>query len=175
MGERTGSLDLRSKDEHRAELAAPGDAVRQLGAEIAALREELSGLVAELDRRRHDMLDLKLQARRHALGVTATVASLIGAAAGVVWVGIWRSRRRQTLLSRARRLGEAVGRMADQPDRVAAEQPVLGKIVTAAATAAVATMIKRILGPAMQAFIERYQEAGTAGRRSRPEGTVGLI
>jgi hypothetical protein len=174
MGERTGGLDVTSYDGHKAQPASPGEAVRQLGADIAALREDLSGLVAELDNRRHDMLDLKLQARRHAVGVTVTAATLLGAAAGVVWVGIWRARRRRTLLSRAARFREAVGRMVDQPDRVAAEQSVLGKIVTAAATAAVATMIKRLVGPATQTLVDRYQQAGTAGRRERRERAAPL-
>jgi hypothetical protein len=92
MGERTGRLDL--SDNHKTRPASPDEAVRQLGAEIAELREELGGLVTELDRRRHDLLDVKLQLRRHVVAATVTAVSLIGAVAGLIWLGIWRSRRR---------------------------------------------------------------------------------
>jgi hypothetical protein len=48
--------------------AAPGvtprENARRLEGEIAGLRDELAGLVAELDRRRHELTDFKLQARR---------------------------------------------------------------------------------------------------------------
>ena len=52
MGERTGRIDL--SDNHKTRPPSPDEAVRLLGAEIAELREELGGLVTELDRRRHD-------------------------------------------------------------------------------------------------------------------------
>src|SRR5262249_41067520 len=153
----TGRVGV-SYDGHTAERSSPDEAVRTLGAEITAVREELGGLVAELDRRRHEMMDLKLQARRHAVGLGITAASLIGAAAGGVWLGVLQSRRRSRLSSRAGRLRQAVARMIDRPDRVAAEQRVPGKIFTAAATAAVATVINRVLGHAVEAFLERYRE-----------------
>ena len=92
MGERTGRLDL--SDNHKTRPPSPDEAVRLLGAEIAELREELGGLVTELDRRRHDLLDVKLQFRRHVVGATVTAVSLIGAIAGLVWLGVSRSRKR---------------------------------------------------------------------------------
>jgi hypothetical protein len=156
MGEGTRGLELTSEDGRMVEADSADQAVAQLGAEIAALREDLGGLVAELDRRRHDLLDVRLQARRHAGAAAVTAVSLIGAASGVVWLSIWRARRRQTPVARATRLQEAVERMIDQPERVATEQSVLEKIVTAAATAGVATIMNRILGTALERFIDRY-------------------
>ena len=47
---------------------SPRENSRQLEGEIAVLRDELAVLVAELDRRRHELTDFKLQARRHAVG-----------------------------------------------------------------------------------------------------------
>jgi hypothetical protein len=90
MGERTGRIDL--SDNHKTRPSSPDEAVRLLGAEIAELREELGGLVTELDRRRHDLLDVKLQFRRHVFGATVTAVTLIGAIAGVIWFGISRSK-----------------------------------------------------------------------------------
>ena len=92
MGEGTGRLDLSGN--HKTGWVSPDEAVRLLGAEIAELREELGGLVAELDRRRHDWFDVRLQVRRHVVAVTVTAVSLFGAVAALVWLGIWRSRRR---------------------------------------------------------------------------------
>ena len=121
------------------------ESTRQLDGEIASLREELAGLVAELDRRRHELLDVKLQARRHALGMALTSVALLATASGFVWLGTWHSRRRRTTLSRVGRLREAISRMIDRPERVAAEPGVPARILTAAANAAVATAIKKML------------------------------
>jgi hypothetical protein len=147
MGERTRGLD---------DVPAPREAARQLGGEIAALRGELDVLVRELDRRRHEALDVKLQLRRHAVGATVTGAAFVAAAAGFVWLGAWRDRRRQRLMSRAGHLRRALSRMIEQPERVAAEPTVPVKILTAAANAAVAAVIKNVL----ERVVMRALEAG---------------
>ena len=63
---------------------------------------------------------------------------------------MWRARRRERLTSQADRLRRAMTRMIDRPERVAAEPTVPAKIVTAAANAAVATLIKKALDRAVQ-------------------------
>ena len=148
MGEGTRGLE-----------SEPRDAARQLSGEIAVLREELDGLVGELDRRRHEALDLKLQLRRHALGMTLTGAAFVVAAAGFVWLGVWRDRRRRRLSARAGRLGLALSRMVERPERVAAEPTVPGKILTAAANAAVAAVIKGMLERIVIAILENRPRA----------------
>ena len=80
-------------DDHKAGRVSPDEAVRYLGAEIAELREELGGLVEELDRRRHDLLDVRLQLRRHVVAATVTAMAIIGAVVGLAWLGIFRSRK----------------------------------------------------------------------------------
>lgn len=134
--------------------AAPGisprENSRQLEGEIAVLRDELTGLVAELDRRRHELTDFKLQARRHVVGVTLTGASLLASAAGFVWLSVWRRRRRSQATVRMGRLREAISRMVDRPDRVGAEPGIPAKILTAAANAAVAAAIKKVLERSLQ-------------------------
>ena len=135
--------------------SSPRENVRRLEGEIAVLRDELAGLVAELDRRRHELTDFKLQARRHAVGAALTGAGLLMSAAGFVWLSAWRRRQRSKATARMERLREAVSRMVTRPDRVA-EPGILAKIVTAAANAAVATAIKKILGRGLQrAMISR--------------------
>jgi hypothetical protein len=97
MGERTSGLELSTNDHTTppAPPASPDETVRHLGVEIAALREELGGLVAELDRRRHDLLDVRLQARRHALTASAVAVALIGAIWGLVRLGVRKARKRE--------------------------------------------------------------------------------
>ena len=123
--------------------ASTREAARQLEGDIAALREDLGVLVAELDRRRHELVDVKLQLKRHAGGAALFGVALVATAAGFVWLGMWRAQRREHVMSRAGRLREAVARMVDRPERVAAEPTVAAKILTAAATAAVATLVKK--------------------------------
>lgn len=139
-----------SGDGSAAPGISPRENSRQLEGEIAVLRDELTGLVAELDRRRHELTDFKLQARRHVVGMTMTGAGLLASAAGFVWLSVWRSRRRSQATARMGRLREAVSRMVDRPDRVAAEPGIPARILTAAANAAVATAIKKVLERSFQ-------------------------
>lgn len=128
-----------------SEPPSPRETVRQLAGEIATLREELAGLVAELDRRRHDALDVKLQVKRHGGELALTAAALVAAAAGFVWLGAWRSRRREDLRSRGTKLRRALSRIIDSPDRGAAGPSVAAKILAATSSAAAATLVKKVL------------------------------
>jgi hypothetical protein len=142
---------------------SPRAAARQLEGEIAALGGELSGLVAELDRRRHE-LDMKLQVKRHALAVALAEVALVSAASGLVWLGMWRAQRRAGAPAQAGRLREAVSRTIDKPERVAAAPTIPGKILTAAATAAVATLVKKWLERALHTAMERRSAASDTAR-----------
>jgi hypothetical protein len=141
----------------RRQADSPRDTVRQLDAQITALRDELGELVAELDRRRHAALDVKTQVRRHAREVALTGAALVGAAAGFVWLGAWRRRRRQRFGARVGRLQHALGRMMDRPERVAAYPTVTMKILTAVASAAAAAVIKKVLERAVTQVMDRQR------------------
>ena len=145
---------------------SPRAASRHLEGEIAILREELGGMVVEIDRRRHELTDVRLQVRRHAVGVTVTAVALIAAAAGAVWLGTQRRARQPGLLGRMARLRQVVGHVIDRPERVAAEPSVMGKILTAAATAAVATLAKKGLELAAQSVLD--------GRGSRDDSREAL-
>ena len=72
----------------------PAVQVSRLRTEIDATRDELGTYISELDRRRHEALDLKLQAKRHpALALGAGVA-ILGAVAGGLAMAI-RARRHE--------------------------------------------------------------------------------
>ena len=121
------------------------DSVHELGNEVAHVRDELDVLLGELDRRRHDALDVPLQLRRHATGVGLTVLAFTLVAAASVWLTMRRRQRRARLGARLGRLSQAITRMTDRPERVAAEPTIPAKIATAAANAAVAMLVKKLL------------------------------
>jgi hypothetical protein len=123
----------------------PDEAVGRVSGEIDMLRNELGGLVAELDRRRHEALDLGLQARRHPVLVAtvATVAALVVGAAIAVIVRGRRERRRPTV--RARETRRALSRLFEHPDRVAAEPSIANKLATAVGVAVASALAKRLV------------------------------
>lgn len=118
---------------------------RTLEAEVDRVREELTALVAELDRRRHELLDVKLQLRRHAWPVALTAVAVGATAVAAVALGVRRARRRQTLAARGHRIGQAVGRLLDRPERVAVEPSVPERIAAAAGSALAVYLVKTVL------------------------------
>jgi hypothetical protein len=143
MAERTPGLS--TNHESRSDHRSPRAAVEELGGEVAGVREELDTLLSELDRRRHEALDVPLQLRRHAFGAGLTAMALVAAAAGSVWLAVWRRRRRARLSAKAGRFYHALSRMTEHPERVATEPSIPKKIATAAANVAVAALVKKVL------------------------------
>jgi hypothetical protein len=119
--------------------------VGRVSGEIDTLRSELGGLVAELDRRRHEALDLGLQIRRHPLLVAAvaTAAALVLGGALALIVHTRRERRRPSV--RARETRRAISRLFDHPDRVGSEPSIPNKVGTAVAVALVTALAKRLV------------------------------
>jgi len=172
MGEGTPRLNAGSNAQPDTE--APRAAAVQLGGEIAVVRGELDTLLGELDRRRHEALDVPLQLRRHATGATVTVLAFLLTAAGGVWLTVWNRRRRARYTARAGRFRHALARMTEHPERVAAEPTIPGKILTAAASAAVAALVKRVLERGVEQLMAaapenpRRPDAGSSdGARAR--------
>jgi hypothetical protein len=161
MGEGTAGVDMRTA-ERAADERTPRAIAERLGTEIAVVRDELDSLVAELDRRRHNALDLRRQLERHAFGVALTTLALLATATGTVSFGIWRQRRWVRLPAQAGRLRHAIARMTEHPERVAAEPTMAGKIVTAAASAAVAALVKKLLERAVQRLLEEKPDVAGA-------------
>ena len=148
---------------------APRETARQLDADIGRLRQELGGLVGELDRRRHELLDVRLQVRRHAVGATVAGFSLVAAAAGLVWLGVWHERRQQGLLARSGRLRQALSRAMDRPERVASQPTIPERIVGGILTAAAAAVVKKLLELGLRAALDsRRVTAGAATPAALP-------
>jgi hypothetical protein len=100
--------------------------VGALSAEATAARERLDVLVAELRRRRDDLMDWRTQLRRHRRGLSIVLGGVVALAAAGLSVQIARSRRQAGLAARiaeltdkAERLGRALGRVVEDPDRLA--------------------------------------------------------
>jgi hypothetical protein len=127
--------------------------VRALGDEITDVRRRLDALVMELDRRRHNVTDWKRHLRRHA-GTVAIGALVVGVSvAAPILFSRTRSRHRRVSSSlvargadfnqKARRLGQAVERIADDPDRLAPTAAAAG--LGSRTIVAVAAMLAQVL------------------------------
>jgi hypothetical protein len=92
---------------------------RDLEQEIGEIRDELGGLVGELDRRRHEALDWRLQVRRHRRGIAIAAGATIAAVAGVVMLRRSLRRRREMPVHRAATLLHALQRIAREPEALA--------------------------------------------------------
>lgn len=95
----------------------------EIAREIDELREEMTPLVEELDRRRRAALDWKLQARQHLVPVVIGTAVVAGAATWLIWSAIEERHERRRPIEKARRLRRAFSRAIDEPERVAAADP----------------------------------------------------
>jgi len=137
----------------------PGAALR-IEHEISTLRHDIGDLVGELDRRRREAFDVRLQLRRHPVAVSVagiTVAALLG---GAVALFVFNGRRKRRASYKARQLKVAFGRMMEHPERVARGEPPPGeKILAAVGTAAATLLVKRALERAVPRPRDRHAEA----------------
>jgi hypothetical protein len=117
--------------------------------EIAEIRGRLDQSLAELDRRRHEATDVKLQIRRHP-GAVAVAGGVVLLLLGGVAYAIWAAHKRERPVNKAKRLKLALSRMIDEPQKVAKAEPTVPeKILAAAGTAAATILTKKIIERAM--------------------------
>ena len=118
---------------------------REIEREIEHLRTRLDRSLSELDRRRHELTDVKLQMRRHPqvfIGAGAAAALIVG---GVAFA-IWRANKREEIPQKAKRIRIAFGRAVDQPKKVArGEAPAWEKILAAVGTTIAVSVTKKML------------------------------
>ena len=118
--------------------------------EVEEIRDNISGIVGELDRRRQELVDWRLQLRKHGPLLAAVGASCIVGFGLTVAIGVARRKRRKQPLAKARRLREAIGRMIEHPELVARPQPPIGRkalsaVVSVLAGALAKALVRRIL------------------------------
>jgi hypothetical protein len=124
--------------------------VEDISREIEDIRGHLGSMVAELDRRRHEALDFRLQIRRHPLAaalVAGTVALVTG---GLVALALRRRRRQRSPAYRLRAMRRAFARMATEPDEFAREPDLASKMLGAAGTAAAAALARGVVERAVR-------------------------
>jgi hypothetical protein len=126
-----------------------GAAPEREAGDIDRLRGELGRLISELDRRRHEALDVRLQLRRHPLAAAVAVSAAALVLGGLVAVAVRRRRRRRSPLHRAREVRGALGRLLDHPDRVAAEARVTDRILAAAGVVVATALTRRLVDRAL--------------------------
>jgi hypothetical protein len=107
--------------------------------EADLVRARLLGTIGELDRRRHELLDLKLQIRRHAGDLLSIVGGLLMGIGSTAAVLVLREHRRERRVRQERI--RAVARLWRHPERIASKKSALGAALRMAlvAFAAVAT------------------------------------
>ncbi len=122
------------------------DPVGRVSGEIEMLRQDLGSLLSELDRRRRELLDLRLQARRHPVVVAVAAGAAALMLGGLLAAAVRRRRRPPRRIREARR---ALARLLDHPERVAAEPNALARIATAAGIAAGSALARRLVHSAV--------------------------
>lgn len=143
--------------------SADGGDVRRVSGEIETIRTELGSLVGELDRRRHEALDLGLQARRHPVVIAAAAGVAALAVGGLIALVVRARRERRRPSTRAREARRALARLLEHPDRVAAEPSIPNKIVTALAIAAGSALAKRMVDRAVRPVPPPHARAHATG------------
>jgi hypothetical protein len=131
---KTGPYEMSHKGSHLRFGAR-----EHLEREADRVRARLLGTIGELDRRRHELLDLKLQIRRHAGDLLSILGGLLMGIGSTAAVLVLRERRRERRMRQER--FRAVVRLWHHPERIAAKKSALGAAVRMAlvAFAAVAT------------------------------------
>lgn len=120
MGQGTAGVDATQKSP------------REIERELAFLRTRLDRSLAELDRRRHELTNVKLQARRHPLAFAGAGGALLLIAGGVGFA-IWRAARKPSLPT---------------PELLRREHPALQKILAAVGTTIAVGLTRKLLARA---------------------------
>ena len=145
--------------------ASDGERLRSLGAEISNTRDELSGLVAELDRRRHRLFDFKAQIKDHIVGISITGAALAAISATVIGLAVKRAHRRARFVSRTRQIPTAVSRMLANPELVATGPTTTRKLLTAVAAAALGSATRTVVANVVQNMMEAARQGASGSPR----------
>jgi len=127
--------------------------LRAIEREIERLRMRLDRSLAELDRRRHELTDLKLQVRRHPAVVAGAGAAALLLIGGGIALAVWQARRREKLPQKARRIQISIGRAVEKPEK-RGDAPAWEKILAAVGTTLAVSLTKKLLDRAWNALPE---------------------
>jgi hypothetical protein len=130
----------RMKD-HRPSPETPAELER----DIEVVRNDLGMVAGELDRRRHELFDVRRQLTRHPLAIALIAGAALGIAAAGIALARSRRRRYHDVGERFGRVREAIQRMSRHPERAARPTPSAGRrIATAGGTAAASVLARQL-------------------------------
>ena len=144
--ERPSEASVRKEAEKEKEKESSPQEVSALRNEIEVIRDDLGEYISELDRRRHDALDLKLQFRKHKELVLSMGVGLVAVVGGLI---AWRVRaaRHRSFLERVgdnltERFGDRFAERSRKSDVLGALTKAAIGIAAGAAATAVSTAVK---------------------------------
>jgi hypothetical protein len=118
--------------------------------EIEDLRTELTALVREIDRRRHDALDIRLQLRRNGPTILVALGAVALVIVGASTLASYRRRRRDSVQMRAANLLRAFTILSrEDPDRLLHRSPDARSAALAALAKVAGTAGRRVIQNAM--------------------------
>jgi hypothetical protein len=119
--------------------------VDSLELEVDRIRHNIGELVRELNHRRHEAFDLRLQFRQHAGRLVLVGVAFAALIAGTIALAAARLRRRRSIRTRVTKLRDALRRISAHPERVAERQPNVPRKLLAAGGTAIATALGKKL------------------------------
>jgi hypothetical protein len=119
--------------------------VDELEREVDRIRGNIADLIRELNHRRHEALDLRLQFREHAGRMLLVGAVVVATIAGGIALVLSRLRRRRSIRLRVGQLRGALRRIAKHPERLAETGPSVSRKVAAAGGSAIASVLGKRL------------------------------
>jgi len=122
-----------------------GDEVDALERDVDRIRSNIGELIRELNYRRHEAFDLRLQFQRHAARVILGGAAMFAVVAGAIALAIARRRRRRSIGARVTRLRAALRRISAHPEQLAGRQTSVSRKVAAAGGSAIASVLGKRL------------------------------
>jgi hypothetical protein len=133
-------------------LLAPPQADRDhLEAEANVARARLVRTLGALDRRRHELADVRLQVRRHAGGVMLAAGVVVGAVGLAVAIDVVRARRRAERRPRARL--ELLRRLWRRPEELAPAPSFWGTLARRLALTALGALASQLAKREAKALI----------------------
>ncbi len=160
----TGSEDREMLD-RQDNAEAPEPKPEDLEREVEEIRDNISGIVGELDRRGHELFDWRQQLRKNSTLLAAIGTSVLVGFGLTIAIGVANRRRRNRPFAKARRLREALSRIIDNPELVAQPRPSISKKAVSAAVSAMVGMLAKSLAQRMIDAADR--EPSLLGPRTR--------
>ena len=155
-------------------MSAVGDfppRVRNFKRQVETARQEITDCALELDRRRREALDFRLQVRRHPAAAAGIAVGLVAGVAGAAFLAVRSVRRRVKKRTVSGRLGESARTSGLDPAAISrkawgAQKSFARLPVFAAAARLLSGRALSALGPAIATFAARRVAAALSSSPS---------